>query len=169
MIVKNRKLLESIIKELKDQGLKIVFTNGCFDILHVGHVKYLNEAKKLGDILIVGVNTDESIKRLKGSERPINCLFDRMYILDNLKCVDFVVPFWEDDPRELIKIIKPHYHVKGSDYKNKPLIEREIVEKEGGKVVFIDLVEGKSTTKIIEKIRGKNEKTNNCLRGSNAR
>ncbi len=155
MIIKNRETLKKVVEELKKSGLKIVFTNGCFDILHVGHVKYLNDAKKLGDILIVGVNSDESIKRLKGSERPINCLEDRMYILDNLKCVDFVVPFWEDDPRELIKIIKPHYHVKGSDYKNKTLIERELVENFGGKIVFIDLVEGKSTTKIIEKIRGK--------------
>jgi rfaE bifunctional protein nucleotidyltransferase chain/domain len=154
MIIKNRKLLENIIRELKQQDSKIVFTNGCFDILHVGHVKYLNEAKKLGDFLIVGVNSDESIKRLKGHDRPINCLEDRMYILNNLKCVDLVVPFDEDDPRELIKIIKPHYHVKGSDYKNKPLIERETIEKFGGKVVFVDLVEGKSTTKTIKKIKG---------------
>ena len=139
---------------MKQQDLKIVFTNGCFDILHVGHVNYLNEAKKLGDFLIVGVNSDESIKRLKGHDRPINCLEDRMYILNNLKCVDLVVSFDEDDPRELIKIIKPHYHVKGSDYKNKPLIEREIVENFGGRIVFVDLVEGKSTTKTIKKIKG---------------
>jgi len=154
MIVKNRKLLENIVEELKQRDLKIVFTNGCFDILHVGHVNYLNEAKKLGDFLIVGVNSDESIKRLKGHDRPINCLEDRMYILNNLKCVDLVVSFDEDDPRELIKIIKPHYHVKGSDYKNKPLIEREIVENFGGRIVFVDLVEGKSTTKTIKKIKG---------------
>ena len=154
MIIKNRKLLKNIVEELKQQDLKIVFTNGCFDILHIGHVKYLNEAKKLGDFLIVGVNSDESIKRLKGHDRPINCLEDRMYILNNLKCVDLVVSFDEDDPRELIKIIKPHYHVKGSDYKNKPLIEREIVENFGGRIVFVDLVEGKSTTKTIKKIKG---------------
>ena len=153
MIIRDRNLLKKLSEEVKKNGLKIVFTNGCFDILHIGHVKYLNEAKKLGDVLIVGVNSDESVKRLKGPDRPINNLEHRMYILDNLKCVDFVVPFWEDDPRELIKIIKPDFHVKGSDYKNKFIIERETVEKQGGKVVLIDIVEDISTTKIIEKVK----------------
>ena len=132
------------------QEIPIVFTNGCFDIIHRGHVEYLNKAKKLGDILIVGINSDESIKKIKGNKRPIIPLYSRAYVLDNLKAVDFVVPFDEETPIELIKIIKPDVHVKGGDYKEEDLPEAEIVKSYGGEIKIIPLIEGFSTTKIIE-------------------
>jgi len=150
MIIEDRKLLENIIKELKSQNLKIVFTNGCFDIIHRGHVEYLNKAKKLGDILIVGINSDESIKKIKGDKRPIVPLYSRAYVLDNLKAVDFVVPFDEETPINLIKIIKPDVHVKGGDYREEDLPEAEIVKSYGGEIKIIPLIEGFSTTKIID-------------------
>ncbi|WP_456420254.1 D-glycero-beta-D-manno-heptose 1-phosphate adenylyltransferase [Methanocaldococcus infernus] len=152
MIITDRSLLKKIVEELKRQGLKIVFTNGCFDILHRGHVEYLNEAKKLGDILIVGINSDSSVKKIKGEKRPIISLHSRAYVLDNLKAVDFVVPFDEDTPIEIIKIIKPDVHVKGGDYKEEDLPEAEVVKAYGGKVKIIPLVEGYSTTNIINEI-----------------
>ncbi|MEO2118105.1 MAG: D-glycero-beta-D-manno-heptose 1-phosphate adenylyltransferase [Methanocaldococcus sp.] len=155
MIIEDRKLLKSIVKELKSQNLKIVFTNGCFDIIHRGHVEYLNKAKKLGDVLIVGVNSDESIKKIKGDKRPIIPLYSRAYVLDNLKAVDFVVPFDEETPIELIKIIKPDVHVKGGDYKEEDLPEAEIVKSYGGEIKIIPLIEGYSTTKIIEWVLNK--------------
>ncbi|ACX71925.1 rfaE bifunctional protein [Methanocaldococcus vulcanius M7] len=149
MIIEDRKLLENIVKELKNQNLKIVFTNGCFDIIHRGHVEYLNKAKKLGDILIVGINSDKSIKKIKGNKRPIIPLYSRVYVLDNLKAVDFVVPFDEETPINLIKIIKPDVHVKGGDYREEDLPEAEIVKSYGGEIKIIPLIEGFSTTKII--------------------
>jgi rfaE bifunctional protein nucleotidyltransferase chain/domain len=150
MIIEDRELLKSIVEELKRQNLKIVFTNGCFDIIHRGHVEYLNKAKKLGDVLIVGINSDSSIKKIKGNKRPIVPLYSRAYVLDNLKAVDFVVPFDEETPIELIKIIKPDVHVKGGDYREEDLPEAEIVKSYGGKIKIIPLIEGFSTTKIIE-------------------
>ncbi|AIJ04941.1 rfaE bifunctional protein [Methanocaldococcus bathoardescens] len=150
MIIEDRGLLEDIVRELKSQNLKIVFTNGCFDIIHRGHVEYLNKAKKLGDILIVGINSDKSIKKIKGDKRPIIPLYSRAYVLDNLKAVDFVVPFDEETPIELIKIIKPDVHVKGGDYREEDLPEAEIVKSYGGEIKIIPLIEGFSTTKIIE-------------------
>ncbi len=155
MIIEDRKLLKSIVRELKSQNLKIVFTNGCFDILHRGHVEYLNKAKKLGDVLIVGINSDESVKKIKGDKRPIIPLYSRAYVLDNLKAVDFVVPFDEETPIELIKIIKPDVHVKGGDYKEEDLPEAEIVKGYGGEIKIIPLIEGYSTTKIINWILNK--------------
>ena len=155
MIIEDRRLLEDIVRELKNQNLKIVFTNGCFDIIHRGHVEYLNKAKKLGDILIVGINSDKSIKKIKGNKRPIIPLYSRAYVLDNLKAVDFVVPFDEETPIELIKIIKPDVHVKGGDYKEEDLPEAEIVKSYGGEIKIIPLVEGFSTTKIIEWVLNK--------------
>ncbi len=155
MIIEDRKLLKSIVRELKNQNLKIVFTNGCFDIIHRGHVEYLNKAKKLGDVLIVGINSDESVKKIKGDKRPIIPLYSRAYILDNLKAVDFVVPFDEETPIELIKIIKPDVHVKGGDYKEEDLPEAEIVKGYGGEIKIIPLIEGYSTTKIINWILNK--------------
>ena len=149
MIIEDRGLLKKIVEELKNQNLKIVFTNGCFDIVHRGHVEYLNKAKKLGDVLIVGINSDKSIKKIKGDKRPIIPLHSRAYVLDNLKAVDFVVPFDEETPIELIKIIKPDVHVKGGDYKEEDLPEAEVVKSYGGKIEIIPLIEGFSTTKII--------------------
>lgn len=141
---------ESVIRTLKKDNKKIVFTNGCFDILHYGHVSYLKEAKNLGDILVVGLNSDSSIKRLKGESRPINTQEDRANILRELKCVDFVIIFDEDTPLELIKRLKPDILVKGGDYKNKEVIGSDIVPC----VRLIDFIPNKSTTNIINKIKG---------------
>ncbi|UXM85381.1 D-glycero-beta-D-manno-heptose 1-phosphate adenylyltransferase [Methanococcus aeolicus] len=150
MIITNRNLLKNIVSELKAQNLEIVFTNGCFDIVHKGHVEYLNHAKRFGDVLIVGINSDESIKKIKGDKRPIIPLESRVYILDNLKSIDFVVPFDEETPINLIKIIKPDIHVKGGDYNEEDLPESKIIKEYGGKVKIIPLIEGFSTTNIIE-------------------
>lgn len=132
---------------------KIVFTNGCFDILHVGHIKYLQEASKLGDKLVVGLNSDMSVKRLKGEDRPINTQHDRAELLAALGCIDFVIIFDEDTPYNLIKEIEPDILVKGGDYKPEEVVGKDIVENKGGKLVLIDYVDGKSTTNIIEKIK----------------
>jgi len=138
-----------ILGGLRKSKNKIVFTNGCFDILHVGHVKYLEEAKKLGDILIVGINSDSSISRLKGKTRPINSLNDRSHIISSLKSVDYVIPFDEDTPIELITAIVPDILVKGADYKNKNVVGEEIAKE----LVLIDFVEGRSTSNTISKIK----------------
>jgi len=141
--------IEHISNDLKSQNKKIVFTNGCFDILHLGHVKYLQKAKALGDVLIVGVNSNESVRRLKGSDRPVNDQYDRAYLLASLEVVDYVVIFEEDTPYDLIKKIKPDVLVKGKDYEGKEVIGSDIAKE----VKLIDFVEGRSTTKIIEKMR----------------
>ena len=148
----SRKLASEIVENQKKNGKKIVFTNGCFDILHVGHLTYMNEAKAQGDILIVGVNSDESVRRLKGLSRPINTEKDRAELLSGLKAVDFTVVFDEDTPMELIDELKPSIHVKGGDYKKEDLPETIIVEKHGGEVRILKFVEGKSTTNIINKV-----------------
>lgn len=135
---------------------RIVFTNGCFDILHVGHVRYLNEARKLGDVLIVGINSDASVKRLKGATRPINSLNDRMEVLAALSCVDHVIPFEDDTPYELIADIQPDILVKGGDYRQEDVVGKDIVEAKNGRVVIIPLVEGKSTTSMIIQMGGVN-------------
>ena len=129
---------------------KIVFTNGCFDILHVGHVKYLQIAKSFGDILIVGLNSDASVSRLKGPTRPVNIAEDRAYLLAALEAVDFVVPFSEDTPHNLIEMIKPDTLVKGGDYKGKEVVGTEFAKE----LKLVDFVDGKSTTKTIQKIQG---------------
>ncbi len=131
----------------------LVFTNGCFDILHRGHIEYLNEAKKLGDKLIIGINTDLSVKRLKGNSRPIFTLMDRAFALDNLKAVDFVIPFNEDTPLKLIEEIQPNVLVKGGDYNPEEIVGYEQVRQYGGKVITIPFVKGYSTSLIIEKIK----------------
>lgn len=148
----NKDLAKYIINLAKEQGKKVVFTNGCFDILHVGHISYLEMAKRQGDILIVGVNSDESTKRLKGPTRPINSEKDRAAMLSALKAVDYTVIFEEDTPEDLIAYLKPSIHVKGGDYKKENLPETKIVEAYGGKVIILNFVEGKSTTNIINKI-----------------
>ncbi len=137
----------------KVSGKRVVFTNGCFDILHVGHKRYLEEARSLGDLLVVGVNSDESVRRLKGPERPINVERDRVEMLTALDCVDYVIVFEDDTPYDLIDRIKPAVLVKGGDYKPEEVVGKDIVEANGGEVVIIPLVEGKSTTAVIKKIK----------------
>ncbi len=141
--------IKSIVSRYKLNAKRVVFTNGCFDILHVGHVKYLQIAKSFGDILIVGLNSDESVSRLKGPTRPVNIAEDRAYLLAALEAVDFVVPFSEDTPHELIKMIKPDTLVKGGDYEGKTVVGTEF----SGELKLVDFVDGKSTTKTIEKIQ----------------
>lgn len=138
-----------LIADLKRSGKKIVFTNGCFDILHFGHISYLREAKSYGDILVVGLNSNESVRRLKGDSRPINDESDRAQILKELECVDFVIIFDEDTPLNLISKIEPDILVKGADYKGKEVVGSEIVSD----VRLVDFAPNKSTTKIIEKIK----------------
>ncbi len=131
---------------------KIVFTNGCFDILHIGHVRSLEQAAKLGDLLVIGLNSDASVRHLKGENRPINSAKDRAELLASLEYVDYVIIFEEDTPYELIRQIRPDVIVKGKDYKLEEVVGKDIVEAYGGKVVLVDLVEGKSTTGILQKM-----------------
>ena len=142
--------IKTIVNRYKNNGKKVVFTNGCFDILHVGHVKYLQEAKSFGDVLIVGLNSDASVSRLKGPTRPINSASDRAYLLAALEAVDFVVPFNEDTPYELIKMIEPDILVKGGDYEGKEVVGTEFARE----LKLVAFVNGKSTTKTIERIKG---------------
>ena len=146
-----RNLVEKTCEEFRRQGKKIVFTNGCFDILHAGHVRYLTAAKSFGDILIVGLNTDASVKKLKGDNRPVNNELDRAEVLLGLKAVDDVVFFGEQTAENLIAEIKPDIYVKGGDYTLETLPEAKIVQSYGGKVEFVQLVAGRSTTNIIKK------------------
>lgn len=132
---------------------RIVFTNGCFDILHVGHIRYLRQAAELGDVLVIGLNSDASVRRLKGEGRPVNPEADRAEILAALKFVDYIVAFEEDTPLELIRAIQPDVLVKGGDYTPEQVVGRDIVEERGGRLVLIDFVAGRSTTGIIQKIR----------------
>ena len=142
--------LENFLEQSK--GKKIVFTNGCFDILHRGHVAYLNEAKKLGDVLVVGLNSDASVKELKGPERPVNSELDRKYVLENLKAVDFVAIFGEQTPLRLIQEVKPDILVKGGDWKPEQIVGSDFVISNGGQVLSLNFVDGYSTTNIIQKI-----------------
>ncbi|HXH73974.1 MAG TPA: D-glycero-beta-D-manno-heptose 1-phosphate adenylyltransferase [Bacteriovoracaceae bacterium] len=137
----------------ENKGKKIVFTNGCFDILHRGHVTYLSEARKLGDLLVVGLNSDASVKRLKGPERPINNESDRQYVLSQLKAVDFVEIFDEETPLTLIKKVKPKILVKGGDWKIDQIVGAKEVISEGGEVFSLNFVDGYSTTSLIHKIQ----------------
>ena len=130
----------------------VVFTNGVFDILHAGHVDYLSKARLLGDVLIVALNTDSSVSKLKGPSRPINTLADRMTVVGALRCVDCVVSFDEDTPESIIDEIKPDIHVKGGDYTVESLPESKIVQSYGGKVVIMPLLEGRSSTGIIDRL-----------------
>ena len=131
-----------------------MFSNGCFDILHCGHVEYLAKAAAFGDVMIIGLNTDASVKRLKGPSRPVNDEYARAFVLAGLEFVSAVVLFDEDTPYNLIKKVQPDFLVKGSDYKPENIVGYDIVTAKGGKVVTVDLVEGYSTTKTIEKMRG---------------
>ena len=137
----------------KAKGKKIVFTNGCFDILHRGHVAYLHQARKLGDFLIVGINADASVKRLKGPTRPINNEIDRAFVISNLRSVDGVEIFTEDTPLELIKIIRPQVLVKGGDWKVDQIVGGREVISWGGEVMSLSFVDGYSTSSVIKKIQ----------------
>lgn len=141
------------VQKLKSEKKNIVFTNGCFDILHKGHVAYLQAAKSLGDILIVGMNTDASVQRLKGQDRPVNSLEDRAFVLSALRSVDYVIAFDEDTPLSLIQAIMPDVLVKGGDYTIDTIVGATEVLSHGGKVEIIPFVEGKSTTSIIDAIK----------------
>lgn len=145
--------LAARVASYRRAGRKIVFTNGCFDILHRGHITYLNRAKALGDVLIVGLNSDDSVRRLKGPNRPINSLEDRAQILAALSCIDHIVSFNSDTPRELIRVIRPDIFVKGGDYTRQTLPEASLVEELGGEVEILPYLENHSTTSIIERIR----------------
>ena len=150
--IKNLDVMASIVEVEKGKGRKVVFTNGCFDLLHAGHVKYLQKARSFGDLLVLGLNSDASVRRLKGEKRPLIGEAERGHILAALDCVDFVVIFDEDTPLRLIEALKPHVLVKGGDYTPDRVVGREIVESYGGRVELVEFVDGKSTTGIIEKI-----------------
>lgn len=145
--------LEERLKLWRKEGETIVFSNGCFDILHRGHVEYLSKAADLGDKLIIGLNTDDSVKRLKGPSRPVNDEKARAVVLAGLEFVDAVVFFEEDTPYNLIKSVLPDILVKGSDYKAEDIVGYDIVTEKGGKVETIELVDGFSTTKTIENLK----------------
>lgn len=150
--IKNLRELKRIISSLKAKGKRIVFTNGCFDLLHYGHVKYLESAKRKGDILIVAINCDASVKRIKGNKRPIINEKDRSGIIAALESVDYVVLFEEDTPFKIIKLLKPDTLIKGADWDKKGIVGRDFVLSYGGRVSTINLVKGRSTTNLIKKI-----------------
>lgn len=147
----NRTGLSSQLQKLGES--KSVFTNGCFDLVHRGHIDYLSRARDLGELLIVGLNSDASVHRLKGGIRPIVPWEDRATVLAGLSCVDYIIKFEEDTPIETLSILRPSIHVKGGDYKVEDLPERSIVEGYGGKIVILPFLEGRSTSNLIEKIR----------------
>ncbi len=153
--IKSPQELLSILNDYRAKGLKIVFTNGCFDLIHIGHIRYLTECKKAGDILIVGLNTDKSVKLNKGDLRPVVPYDERAEILANLEIVDFVVPFEEKTPLNLIKLLKPDFLIKGGDYSVDTIVGSEDVEANGGSVYTIPLIEGKSSRNIIKTILDK--------------
>lgn len=146
--IKEREELKEIVEGLKGEGKRVVFTNGCFDILHRGHVIYLEEARRSGDVLIVGINTDSSVKRVKGETRPIVTQEERTAVLAALEAVDYVVPFAEPDPFELISYLRPHVLVKGGDWDEQEVVGRDLVEQ----TVIVPYVEGASTSEMIEAI-----------------
>lgn len=150
--IKNRKELKRIVEDLKKQGKIVVFTNGCFEILHPGHIEILERAKSLGDVLIVGINSDNSVKEIKGERKLILDEKSRLRIISSLEMVDYVVLFDEKTPENLISELKPDIHVKGGDYNINNLPEAKIVQSYGGKIFIFPLVKEFSTTKIIEKI-----------------
>jgi rfaE bifunctional protein nucleotidyltransferase chain/domain len=151
--IKSRMALKQELSKLDKQGKRIAFTNGCFDVLHYGHVKYLEDAKKKCDILVVAVNDDSSIKRLKGNKRPVCVLKDRMRVLAGLSSVDYVTWFREDTPFEIIGYLKPGILIKGADYKIKDIVGSDIVKRYGGTVKRIKYIKGYSVTGLIDKIK----------------
>ena len=141
-----------LAKESRKQGKSLVLANGCFDLLHVGHVKYLQQARALGDLLVLGLNSDASIRRLKGEKRPLLDEAERAQILAALDCIDYLTIFDEDTPLELLQVLRPTILVKGGDYAPDEVVGKELVESYGGRVELIQFVDGKSTTSIIDKV-----------------
>ncbi len=156
--IKSRKEIKEIRDQLKKENKKVVFTNGCFDLIHAGHVDYLVKAKEMGDVLILALNTDASIKRIKGEKRPILLQDERAFITSNLKPVDFVTFFDEDTPAEIINELIPDILVKGADWSIDKIVGREVVEANGGEVKTIKFVNDQSTSKIIQSIISKYKK-----------
>ena len=154
-MLKTQEEIIKIVREEQKKGKTFVVTNGCFDILHVGHVRYLQKTKEYADNLIVMLNSDKSVKAIKGEGRPINCEEDRAEILSSLSCVDYVVLFDENSPAKLLESIRPDVYTKGADYTLETLPERDIVIENNIRVEFIDFVQGKSTTNVIKKINEK--------------
>lgn len=150
--IHDRSKLASILQQAKAAGATVVTTNGCFDVLHLGHLRYLQAARQLGDLLVVAVNSDSSVRELKGANRPLVPEAERAEMLAGLECVDYVVIFPELTPIDLLAELKPNIHVKGGDYKLEQLIERDVVEANGGKVIVGLNVPGKSTTNLIQVI-----------------
>ena len=150
--IHNRSELSSILQQVRADGDVVVTTNGCFDVLHLGHLRYLQAARQLGDLLVVAVNSDSSVRQLKGENRPLVPEDERAEMLAGLECIDYVVIFPESTPIDLLSELKPNIHVKGGDYKLEQLIERDVVEANGGKVIVGLNVPGKSTTNLIEVI-----------------
>jgi rfaE bifunctional protein nucleotidyltransferase chain/domain len=145
--------IQAFVAQQRERGLRIVFTNGVYDLLHPGHVRYLQEARTLGDMLIVGLNADESVRRNKGPDRPITPELERAEVLAALACVDAVVVFGEDTPASIIRTIQPDVLVKGADWPADQIVGRDTVEARGGRVVLIPVEQGYSTTSIVERIR----------------
>ena len=150
--------IEDFCATLREAGQRVVFTNGCFDILHAGHVRYLQEARAQGDCLVLGLNTDASVQRLKGPSRPINNELDRAEVVGALACVDYVVLFGEQTAENLIAKVRPAVYVKGGDYTLETLPEAKIVQSYGGRVHFVEMVPGRSTTNVIKKIASEDGK-----------
>ena len=150
--VTQEKDIESLVGLLKSRNKSIVLTNGCFDIVHTAHIEVINKAKELGDILIVAINTDSSVKKLKGPQRPINPEIDRAFLLSNFRTVDYVIIYDEETPIELLKLIKPDFLVKGGDYTEEQIVGHELIKEQGGKVVRITSEIKKSTTLLLEKL-----------------
>lgn len=147
-----RSELSALGDALRAAGRRIVFTNGCFDLLHVGHLRYLEQARALGDVLVVGLNADTSVRGLKGPKRPVVPEDERAELLAGLRCVDYVTLFGEPVPNETLAALRPHFHVKGGDYEAESLPETPLVRSLGGEVVIMPLVEGRSTTNVVQRI-----------------
>ncbi len=150
--IKHAAEAEKIVKDWQNAGMEVVFTNGCFDLIHIGHLKYLEEAKSLGQKLVIGLNSDASVSRLKGVSRPIKDVKNRSYLLACLQMVDLVVVFEEDTPLKLIEAIQPDILVKGGDWSVDQIVGSDYVLKKGGKVLSLQFLEGYSSTNLIEKI-----------------
>jgi len=152
--IREREVLKEILTAHQKAGKKIVFTNGCYDLIHVGHVRYLEEAKRQGDFLVVAVNSDSSVRKLKGEKRPLIPEQERAEVLSALSCIDYIVIFDEKDPHDIISYLKPDVLIKGGDWTVDTIIGRDVVEASGGKVISLPYIEGdfSSTSKIIERI-----------------
>ncbi len=156
-IIEDQDRLKEIVSQLKSRGKRIVFCNGCFNLLHVGHIRYLKEAKRLGDVLIVAVNSDFSVKRLKGEEYPVIPPSERMEILEAIQYVDYITPFLEDRVDSLLWLLKPHVHAKGTDYTADSVPERETVLSYGGEIAIVGDPKNHSATQLSEAIKLKDE------------